>query len=383
MADRGAAGTPTSGFEVFGSQLTITGATAAQPAGANGDGVIQLDGGSTLSKQDATTSDLGVNVLIDSADIHVLAGKLTGNFQGAGQLSVASGATLGLGGSGLQVAPPAIAMTGGTLEVEPGADVTCCYRTRPRCTASRWVPAPRSISTSTTARAGRSASRPRSSSRWRRRSPIAADATLAIAGGNGTSHSATTPNWSGSGTLDGSLASNSGTVSPSGTCRIPATTPRARAATLAIDLRAAGNGDVAEGRRRGDVGGHARGATAYAPRTDGRTARPPHGREAPVPFATTLAPLPGGRAWDAAYSAAGVTLGLAGGGSAPAGADQALVCDLPFRSSAGPPAACPAGGEARIPDLPVAARRQADRERDVRALPRRPRRSRPPRWPAA
>ena len=119
----GAAGSPPSGFEVFGAQLTITGTTAAQPAGA-GDGVIQLDGGTTLVKTDATTSDLGIDVLIDTAKINVLAGKLMGEFQGAGSLAVAAGATLVLGGAGVQVAPPAAEVAGGTIEVEPDADVS-------------------------------------------------------------------------------------------------------------------------------------------------------------------------------------------------------------------------------------------------------------------
>ena len=51
---------------MFGAQLTIDGATAAQAAGGGGDGVIQLDGGATLVKADATTTDLDVGVLIDT-----------------------------------------------------------------------------------------------------------------------------------------------------------------------------------------------------------------------------------------------------------------------------------------------------------------------------
>src|SRR6476469_5794682 len=117
----GAAGSPPSGFEVFGAQLTITGTTAAQPAGA-GDGVIQLDGGTTLVKTDPTISDLGIDVLTDTAKINVLAGKLMGEFQGAGSLTVA--AALVVGGSGVQVAPPAVDVAGGTIEVEPDADVS-------------------------------------------------------------------------------------------------------------------------------------------------------------------------------------------------------------------------------------------------------------------
>ena len=52
---------PTSGFEMVGAQLTITAATSAQAAAGGGEGVIQLDGGATLFKQDATTTTLGVS----------------------------------------------------------------------------------------------------------------------------------------------------------------------------------------------------------------------------------------------------------------------------------------------------------------------------------
>ena len=78
----GAAGSPASGFEISGAQLAIAGATAAATAGA-GDATIQVDAGSTLVKQDATTSDIGVDVLTDGATVRVAAGKLIGRFQGA------------------------------------------------------------------------------------------------------------------------------------------------------------------------------------------------------------------------------------------------------------------------------------------------------------
>ena len=115
---------PISAFEMVGGRLTISSATAAQLAPGGGDGMIELDGGATLFKQDATTTTLGVTVLLDTAEVHVVAGRLIGRFSGAGELSISPGATLGLSGSGAQFAPPAIDIKGGTIEVEPGADAS-------------------------------------------------------------------------------------------------------------------------------------------------------------------------------------------------------------------------------------------------------------------
>ena len=109
----GGAGTPpdpppASGFEMVGAQLTITSATSAQATAGGGDGVIQLDGGATLFKQDATTTTLGVGVLLDTSEIHVARGQADRALPGRGRAERRPpGATLGLAGSGVQLAPPA------------------------------------------------------------------------------------------------------------------------------------------------------------------------------------------------------------------------------------------------------------------------------------
>ena len=311
----GAAGTPASGFEVFGAQLTIAGATAAQPAGASGAGVIQLDGGSTLSKRDATTSDLGVDVLIDGAAVQVLAGKLIGDFQGAGSLSVDPGATLVLGGSGLQVAPPAIDMDGATLEVESGADVAFQLPGPPalrRLALGANATLDLSIDDGVTGPVNESASLVVALGD---QIALAAGATLGIAGGGGTLALGERGTLTGSGTLDASLANDAGAVSPAGSLRVTGNYFQLAAAALVLDLRAAGNGDALVVDGSASLAGTLEVRTAYAPAP---TAAPlvlgarakPSGT-----FAKTLAPLPGGRSWDPAYTAAGVTLGLAGGGS--------------------------------------------------------------------
>ena len=310
----GAAGTPASGFEVFGAQLTIAGATAAQPAGASGAGVIQLDGGSTLSKQDATTSDLGVDVLIEGAAVQVLAGKLIGDFQGAGSLSVEPGATLVLGGSGLQVTPPAIDLDGATLEVEPDADVTLQLPGPPalrRLAIGADATLDLSIDDGATGPVGESATLVVTLGD---QIALAAGATLGIAGGGGTLALGERGTLTGAGTLDASLANDAGAVSPAGSLRVTGNYFQLAAAALVLDLRATGNGDALVVDGSASLAGTLEVHTAYAPAA---TAAPlvlgarakPSGT-----FAKTLAPLPGGRSWDPAYTAAGVTLGLASGG---------------------------------------------------------------------
>lgn len=318
-----AAGTPASGFEVFGAQLTIAGATAAQASGASGDGVIQLDGGSTLYKQDATTSDLGVNVLIESAEVHVLAGKLIGNLQGAGSLWVASGAALVLGGSGVQVAPPAIAMAGGTLEVEPDADVTLLLPNAPALHRLA-VGAGASLDVDIDDGATGPVSEPTPLViALADATAIAAEATLAIASGNGTLTLGDATALSGSGTLDGSLANGAGTVSPAGDLRVTGDYSQGAAATLALDLRTAANGDALRVGGAAALGGTLDVNTSYAPAPTATPLVLAAGTKPSGAFAKTLAPVPGGQAWNPAYTAAGVTLGLmggsrSGGGVAPA-----------------------------------------------------------------
>jgi hypothetical protein len=309
----GAAGSPASGFEVFGAQLTIAGATAAQRAGASGDGVIQLNGGSTLYKQDAATSDLGVNVLIEGARIHVLAGKLTGDFQGAGALSVAAGATLALGGSGLQVAPPTIDMGGGTIEVEPGADVTLLLPNAPSLHrlaigAGAWLDlnlddgasGPVSEPTTLVVALGDQIA-------------LAADATLVIAGGDGTLALGDHSTLSGSGTLDASLANDAGTVSPAGALHVTGNYTQAAPATLALDLRAAGNGDSLRVGGSAVLAGTLAVRTSYAPAPAATPLVLTAAAKRSGTFAKTLAPLPGSRSWDPDYAPAGVSLTIAGG----------------------------------------------------------------------
>ncbi len=309
----GAAGTPASGFEVFGAQLTIAGATAAQPAGASGAGVIQLNGGSTLTKQDATTSDLGIDVLIEGAAIRVVAGKLIGDFQGAGSLSVDPGATLVLGGSGLQVAPPAIDMDGGALEVEPDADVTL-QLPNPPALRRLAVGAGATLGLSIDDGATGPVSEPETLVvALGDEIAVASGATLGIAGGGGTLALGEHGTLSGSGTLDASLANDAGAVSPAGSLRVTGNYVQLAAAALVLDLRAAGS-DALVVAGSASLAGTLEVRTSYAPAA---TAAPlvlgarakPSGT-----FAKTRAPLPGGRAWEPAYTASGVTLGLASGG---------------------------------------------------------------------
>ena len=236
----GAAGSPPSGFEVFGAQLTITGTTTAQPAGA-GDGVIQLDGGTTLVKTDATTSDLGIDVLIDTAKINVLAGKLMGEFQGAGSLAVAAGATLVLGGTGVQVAPPAADVAGGTIEVEPDADVSLVLAGEPALhRLAVGAGASLDVSIDNGSAPGPEGAPPNALGD---EVGIAAGATLSITAGGGTLALAAHDVLSGSGTLDASLENGGGTVEPSGALHVTGNYTQGAGATLALDLRSAADAD--------------------------------------------------------------------------------------------------------------------------------------------
>jgi hypothetical protein len=311
----GAAGSPASGFEMFGARLTIAGATAAQISGA-GDGVIQLDGGASLVKQDATTTRLDVGVLLDNADIQVLAGKLAGRFQGIGSLTIAAGATLALAGSGQQLAPPAFTAAGGTLEVEADADVAIVLPGAPAL--RRLVVAagaaldvgidygdgPVEASAPADALADEIA--------------IGAGGTLAIDAGAGTLALASDDTLSGSGTVDGALENRGGTVSPNGALRISGAYTQAAGGTLALDRRSASEGDSLRVEGSVTLAGTLRVATSYSPAA---TATPLVLAAAAKPagaFAKLLAPLPGGNAWEASYGATGVTLLAPGGAGAPA-----------------------------------------------------------------
>jgi hypothetical protein len=317
----GAAGAPTSGFEVSGAQLTINGETSAQATGA-GESAIQLDG-TTLVKQDAATSDLDVEVLIDSAAIHVAAGKLIGRFQGAGSLSVDAGATLGLAGAGLQIAPPTIDLAGGTLEAEPASDVSLVLPGAPALhalTIGAKAALDVSISGGQSGPVAESSSPPDALAD---EVAIAAGATLSIDGGGGALALPDSSILSGSGTLDASLENVAGTVSPNGALHVTGAYSQGEGGTLALDLRGAGDGDSLRVEGTASLAGTLKVTTAYAPAA---TATPLVLAAAAKPagsFAKTAAPLPSGRAWSAAYTAAGVELELAHGGGK--GALAALV----------------------------------------------------------
>ena len=184
-----------------GAQLTIAGATSAQTAPGAGDGVIQLDGGATLFKQDATTTTLGVDVLLDTACVQVIAGKLIGGLQGNAALSSrparrsASPARAPAGRAGDQP-------HGGTLEVEPGATSRSpAGDPALQRSASRGRLARRHGSTSAAAR-----SRPPHPRRSPTEIAIGAGATLSIDGGGGMLALADGETLHGAGTLDASLA---------------------------------------------------------------------------------------------------------------------------------------------------------------------------------
>ena len=263
--------------------------------------MIQLDGGTTLIKTDATTSDLGIDVLIDTAKINVLAGKLMGDFQGAGSLAVAAGATLVLGGSGVQVAPPAADVAGGTIEVEPDADVSLVLPASLRSTGSPSAPAPRSTSASTTAARPAGGAPPNALGV---EVGIAAGATLSITAGGGL------------------LGSRRMTSSAAPVRSMPrsrtAAAPRAerRAARHRQYTQGAGrrsrSNSAAPLTRTLRVGGAAALAgtlavtTKYTPAKAASqlvlgAASKPAGT-----FAKLLAPLSAGLAWDPAYGATGV-----------------------------------------------------------------------------
>jgi hypothetical protein len=309
---------PTSGFEMVGAQLTITSATAAQEAAGDG-GVIQLDGGATLYKQDATTTALGVSVLLDTSEIHVVAGKLIGRFQGTGELNVSPGATLGLAGSGLQLAPPAIDLNGGTIEAEAGSDVALVLPGAPALHRIGLL-AGAALDLSIGAGSGPvdSAATPDDLAK---EIAIAAGATLSIDGGGGVMGLSGGETLSGGGQLDGSLANAAGTVAPNGTLHLTGDYAQAAGAVLALDLRSAGDGDSLKVDGSVDLAGTLRVATAYAP-GPGATPLALSASSKPTgTFTKTLAPISDLHSWVPAYGAAGVTLAIgvagSGGGNPP------------------------------------------------------------------
>ena len=249
---------------MVGGQLTIASAAAAQAAASGGDGVIQLDGGATLVKQDASTTTLGVGVLTDTAEIHVVAGRLIGRFQGDAELDVAAGATLGLAGSGVQLAPPAIDLAGGTIEVEPGANVSLGLPSAP---ALRHIGvlagAALDVSIDNGSGPVESAAAPddlatgdRDRRRVRRSASTAGGGILGLSDGE---------TLSGAGMLDATLVNGGGTVAPHGALHVTGDYSQGADATLAARSARRGRRRCARRRRHGALAGTLRVTTDYVP----------------------------------------------------------------------------------------------------------------------
>ncbi|HET6171178.1 MAG TPA: hypothetical protein VFD90_01150 [Gaiellales bacterium] len=326
----GGAGTPpdpppTSGFEMVGGQLTITSATSAQPAASGGDGVIQLDGGATLSKQDATTTTLGVGVLLDTSEIQVQAGKLIGRFQGSGELHVSPGATLGLAGAGLSLAPPAIDMTGGTLEAEPGSDITLAL---PGAPALRHlgVLAGAALDVSIDNGSGPvdTAAAPDDLAK---EIAIVPGATLSLDGGGGILGLSDGETLGGGGTLDGSLVNTAGTVAPNGKLHLTGAYAQGADGALALDLRSAADGDALAVDGSVELAGTLRVATDYAPAANAAALVLTAVAKPSGTFAKTFAPISAARGWAPIYGAGGVTLAL--GAPSSAGGDGPTSLSVP------------------------------------------------------
>ena len=311
---------PTSGFEMVGGRLTITGATAARAAESGGGGVIQLDGGATLSKQDATTTALGLDVLLDTSQIHVVAGKLIGRFQGSGELNVSTGATLGLAGSGVQLAPPAIDMSGGTLEVEAGSNVSLALPSAPALHHLALL-ATSALDLSIDNGSGPvdTAAAPDDLAK---EVAIGSSATLSIDGGGGILGLAEGETLSGGGVLDGSLANDAGTVAPNGALHLTGDYSQGAGGALALDLRSASDGDALAVDGSVSLAGTLRVATKYAPAASAAPLVVAATSKPAGSFAKTVAPISATHGWVPAYGATGVTLTLGapstGGGAGPA-----------------------------------------------------------------
>jgi hypothetical protein len=307
-----------SGFEVAGAQLTIAAATSVQTAPGAGEGVIQLDQGATLSKQDATTTTLGVDVVLDSALVQVIAGKLIGGLQGNTALSLSAGATLDLSGDALQLTVTAVNAAGGTLEVEPGADLGLDLPANPELRLLS-LGAGASIDIGV-GDGGQLAAAP-PAGRLADETALAAGATLSLDGGGGTLTLADQNTLHGSGTLDAALVNAGGTLSPGGALHVTGDYSQAAGGTLAIAVRSASDGDSLTVDGAVSLAGTLRVTTGYAPAAGAAplvlaSASKPSGM-----FAKTVAPVASGRTWAPSYAAGGVALQLAG---APGGAVGSL-----------------------------------------------------------
>lgn len=332
----GDSGTFSSGFTMQDARLTIDGPIAAQSA--DGGGEIQLNGTATLYKQDATTAALDVVVSLDSlAEVHVLAGKLVGSFRGIGALYVAAGATLGLDGSALQLAPAAMGLTGASLEIEPNADLTLILPGEPALLSlGIGTGAALDVSTGDAVGPVEGDSPPDMLAQVL---AIGASGTLSIGGGAGTLGLADHHVLTGSGTLDASLDNSAGTLSPTGVMHLTGDYAQGAGGTLALGLRSTSDGDSLQVDGTVGLAGTLRVSTSYAPVP---TAAPlvlaapakPEGA-----FGTTDAPLSSGHAWKPAYSASGVTLG--------AGADAGRDAPTSLKKPALRPAIPVVGGRTR------------------------------------
>ncbi|HEY3612969.1 MAG TPA: hypothetical protein VGK92_04655 [Gaiellales bacterium] len=311
-----------SGFEQTGAQLTIAGATSAKTAAGAGDGVIEVDQGATLAKQDATTSTLAVDVLLDASTVQVAAGALIGGLQGNAALTLAAGATLGLSGDALQLSSAGVSAANATIEVEPSADIELDLPANPALRLLRLgagasldvevgddtgpvdaAPAPEILADETA---------------------LADDATLSIDGGGGTLELAPQDALHGSGTLDGSLTNTGGTLSPSGQLHVTGDFAQAAGGTLALALRSVDDGDGLA--VDGDVAlaGTLRVTTGYAPAATASPLVLAAGDKPAGTFAKVVAPLLAGRTWVPAYGSSGVMLSISGSPAAAAAAAAAL-----------------------------------------------------------
>ena len=212
----------------------------------------------------------------------------------------------------MQVAPPAVDAAGGTLEVEPDADVVAALSGEPgaaRLSRRRRRLARRRASTDGSApgrgaprRPARSATRSRS--RRARRSPSTAAAARSRSPPERPQRVGHARRLARERRRHGRAerrAARHGQLH------------QGAGATLALDLRSAADGDrcsVGGARARG----HARGDHEYTPAKAARSScsAPRRSRR---DVREVLAPLPAGLAWDPAYGATGVTLGVTGAGA--------------------------------------------------------------------
>jgi hypothetical protein len=297
---------PTSSFDMVAATLMITGATSAQGIAGAGSGNIHLEGGAVLSKGDASTTTLALPVLLDDSEIHVDAGKLIGSFQGLGDLDVAAGGTLGLAGSGVQLAPSAVDLTGGTIELEPGADVSLALPKAPALhRIGLLAGAALDVSIDNGTGPVEDTAAPDDLAK---EIAIGSGATLSIDGGGGILGLFDAETLSGGGVLDGSLSNGAGTVAPNGGLRLTGDYSQGASGTLKLGLRGANDGDALKVDGLVGLAGTLRVATSYAPAASAAPLVLAATSKPAGTFAKTLAPISAAHGWAPAYGATGVTL---------------------------------------------------------------------------